>query len=393
MQGKELNYFQNIIDRDLSRLIAQHLPVTRHYVQTFKRELSSEIEAIKAGISMSAFLYQEQNRLQIYIRACQQNILILTSHVGEYANPFRKSIKLDHTIICKSLYVSLENLLGFIESHYEGYLDKNSWIPLRYKQLISYDVSESLPEIDNSLVKLNINPELRQLALAPFHSLDTEQEFTYQRIQYVRDLKKTLVQFVSAPHQNADEDLMHALFRLNYNADDYCVFNFKTIQQHLKTQEDITGQLEMLAHIQKLVRQALIKNGIAYESHSRSIKEILSDWLEEEMSFLLIVQKARGSSPELFSSDETTGKFKVNLSAEELIFIFSIYVELGVLEKGSVSPLVKGLSRAVSTKRKTNLSWGSLRRKFYDAETRTMTSVMALVKEMQKLIDKKMGLP
>jgi hypothetical protein len=393
MQGNELHYFRNIIDRDLSHLVAQRLPVTRHYVQTFKHELSLEIEAIKANISMSAFLHQEQNRLQVYIRACQQNILILVAHVGEYANPFRKSIKFDHTIICKNLYVSLEDLLGFIESHYEGYLDKNSWIPLRYKQLISYDVAESLTEIDNSLAKLKINPELKQLALAPFHSLNTERELTYQRLQYIRDLKKNLHKFVSEPHEEkADEDLMYLLFRLNYNAEDYCEFNFRTIQQHLKTQEDITGQLETLAHIQKLVNQALIKNGIAYESHSGSIKEILSEWLEEEINFLLIVQKARATDLTNFSEDENLEKFRINLPSEEILFICYIYVELGILDKNRVTDLVKGLSRLTSTKRKANLSWSSLRKKFYNAESRTINSVGVLLKEMQKIVDKLRGL-
>lgn len=169
------------------------------------------------------------------------------------------------------------------------------------------------------------------------------------------------------------------LLTFNFNSRLFCLHYISRISKGL-VRDSFEQDLDRLSFELKNINQIQLEPGMIYQLDYPSVKEFIGNWITEEIAYLeRKVQIDRGFS----SSDSTlTKNFKISIdmSVAQLTCFIRGLVERKVILNSNLTDLSKFLSRVIETKRTESFSEGSFRRKYYNIESGTKSSVINILK-------------
>lgn len=387
----ELKRLEGIISND----IASFVEMKHDLFTVFRQAIKDETDRVKSNFSQATFRLEKKRQLKRYIRFHQQAIIRLEGYLLNYADPDRityRSQELDKATLCQYLYFCLEELLSFVCSRFPEYFDQNMWIPESYRLIILHQIKRDFKALDTGLQRHGIDDTLRLFALQPlaeFMDNSSSNEITYQKVHYLRELQKALLELTHTQTDNAKENLQWLLFRHNFNSADYVEYCTQQIQEYTHAIDDSFEKLDRLSLVQKLIYQHLLKPGFAYDTKLPTLQGQLSDWISQEMSYLETKLQRLTNTDEQQKVDSTdTFKVKFDLSVAQLIYLVKVFVELKIIQGKNVISLLRFIPNFAQTKRSESLGFSSIKSRYYKPESSTKKAIRDLLLRMVKYIEK-----
>lgn len=387
----------------IERLIHDELPKQpRTYKQFYAsiiNELENETNRIMQdlpGVLSTKATYQE---LEIHLQSIQKGLLLLMQEVVTYipAVELEKLMKSGDESDSKNgnviIYYCLEDLLSFLKQHFEHYMNMTYVVPISEYSWERWMITFELEHLEVMLNHAGIDPRLFYIVLGPlygFSKTTMNNRFTYERLNYLKQLSKGLSSAVSK--YEIEDFLMglhDILLYLNFNDTDYIAYLFQVIEEEL---EKLPTNREKLAHLylwEKKVLQQSVKEGLCYRPGESSLKQQVQDWVAGEIKFI----KQHEESDELPHLPKELAKFinfkiRVKLSINQVSYLLDIAYEAGIFDRMTKAEILEFMVYFISSKRKDNPSLKSLRNKLYKPPAAIIRSVAKLLSNLLEITNK-----
>lgn len=392
----ELGLLKRFIELDIASLPTYSHEDGKNHSAYFRDSIANEIERIKDCIALTGLEATSEEAMKKYIRQHQFGSIRLIGQLFQYL-PRAKILKAHsaaQAALAHTLYNGLQELLLFLEKHYPQYYDRDTWIPDSYQQIVISDLAKDMSILREGLKQAKIDTELIKVSMAPLYhfiqpTVSVHNKITYGRLAYLKVLKDELKHLSLGNHEDsASQTLQYRLLYLNLNSFSYYRYCINQVQHYVKEVPGKPEKLERLAYVMKLVQQAKVREGIAYDPNELSLKQQLAHWLTQEIHFL----KTPGNQEGTKTADldlATEVHFKLDLSVAQLALLIRVLRENNLLmPTSSVNAHLRLATKVFKTKEAHALSFKSIRNKYYDIETGTRESLREVLSQLTEAIQK-----
>lgn len=359
--------------------------------------LNNEVLRLKESIKEEVFNFKSNDKTEHFIHKLQQALINLCFRLmkllnsKEQNNIYLPSVNFSNTDILNLTFISLEELIRFVEKNYLNYIDKNIQIPYRSSLLKIYNIDEKLNLVKSVLLNSDINQKLLQIIYIPFlklSALKIEERMTYKDLIYLNVYLQAFYDEIKENDNTINEvQVNELLYRINYNSFDIQFYKTALIKIEVEAIESISDKIDYLYHSLKNVNQRRSKVNIAFDSSLMSLKDQLTGWLEEEINYLnkKIQLQTKQPSFNLFSENDKL-KLESGLTVAQLACFFKLQSDVGIISHKVQQDIFKHLSESYQTTNVSDISQGSIKNKFYNFDSSTIEMMKQKIIEMLNLI-------
>lgn len=238
--------------------------------------------------SLRAFRYQVPP--VDFQRLCQQNysdLFRLQDHVAAWQqDPLWDTLSLD----AKAFYAALEKMLHavriFLESTGIRGLAAEELLPAFYLEKQLSALAKNINLLRSRFLSAAADPVLQDLLVAHFQSFCTRREVRQQELWYMEQLMEAMLAGLSISKAEDNEFfLMQELVKWNFNSPEgygYCRDKLMAAFGEISGSK---GQLQELIWQQKGLKQLLCVPGMALNYNYPSLKELLLELLNTEITY------------------------------------------------------------------------------------------------------------
>jgi len=360
--------------------------------------LSQEVERIKSKIRELVFQSNSKNELEAYIHKNQHELVNLSYNILRLlSNEQKEKLYTPSLVFTKAeflglIYLKIEDILLFIEKNYPYYLDEKSHIPYRCQYFTSTDVLNKIKLVNTGLSRCSINTHLLRIISMPLQRLSSitiEDRITYRQLLYFTLYVDAFYNAIKASDEPLTEkDICTVLFSVNFNLLEYQGYNIANFQRVLKDMDSPYSKIDYLNHFLKECNQKYCPHGVAFDSKLPTIKELITNWIEEEILFLQksLPQNQKPVATGLFTPTTEKVKIMSNLNVSQLACLYRLQVETKILNPENPSQLFKHINQSYFTKNAASISPESIKNKYYNVEYNTVESVKENVIEMLNVL-------
>ncbi|NOT73433.1 MAG: hypothetical protein HOP08_00795 [Cyclobacteriaceae bacterium] len=377
--------------QEIERLIAVGLDdqADERIVAVSRDMLKAESERIRNTLINEVFSFEDERHLERYIQYHQQAIIQLMDEVA------RK--ELDHHTSSMRLNVHFYNvlagLLQFIERYFSKYFDQNVKAPHSYLAVTGKVAQRNIVRLKKRLSKAGADPEIIAVLMNPIGRAiqkETTDNITYRNVMYGNLMQTELFRLLEqyAPGSDINEPLRNLILYVNYNSDEALRYLFHHIDSLMRSEESCLQKIERLSFALKTVNQASQKPGISYCDEMPSVKHMMSDYLNEEIIFQSRFQNQAAPSARGDVNFEGSFKMKFDVSVAQVSLLVKAFVETKIIQNGNLAELLRFIATFIITKKSEQISYDSLRAKYYNVEQGTKSSVRNLLVTMVQYLDR-----
>ncbi|WP_199119236.1 hypothetical protein [Pedobacter sp. ASV28] len=367
---------------DLNPALVYPGAISRQETEVMSALITQEIERVENQLKELFFAERKSSKLALLVNKYHDMLIVMMNRVHQNrSHPHIEATGLNDLLVF--MLNKLEGLLLFFEQHFASYLNRELRVPQVRLIKIKRQIMEKWEALQQEMFNTSHNSLLNVVhgALILFiERIDKQQDMTIREAQYHRKLVDDL------PTHHASEALMREMliFRnLNNKASiAYFTKQVDMVLEHLATKEEKLGWLRLEY---KDMQQKRVSRKMIYDPHYPGLKEYLCEYMENEMQYL--EQKMEGIKP-LNEKQTELHNFKVvcSLSADQIAVVLRAADEAKVVVARSLNAVFKAIVPYLSTQKKKDISWQSVRTKSYDTETRDKEIAIAALEEMIKKI-------
>ncbi len=357
--------------------------------KSLRDTIDKEVGRIKQTFIHEVFSFADERHLERYIQYHQQALIRLMDKVAGEENAVSTSVDIN-----KYYYNGLEELLSFVERHFAKYFDQDAKAPESYIALARKDAGINSRKIQKGLTRKNADARIIELMLYALRKImddSSNQDTTYRKVIYAKEIQKELFRLLDNPeiNQSINEELRLVMYYLNYNSIRCFTYHAQYINLILEAVETRAEKIEKLSFLLKTINQAQIKPGIGYNLHAPSLISQLNGYIVEEIEHLERLQQL-ANIPTSRSLEMLLRSFKIQLemSVAQIAYLIKVFIETRIIVTNNVTGLLRFLSKFLVSKRTESFSYDSFRAKFYNVENGTKESVKTILIKMVDHIDK-----
>lgn len=386
----ELEFFNEFLKNECKNKKSKPSSIIPDYPK--KRLLiEQEVERIKKSFVEHLFQVENESRFELFIQHHQAHIIRLANIVATSMDKEEalnlNSISAEHTRLnlCKVLLHAFENLLNHIEIRFTKYFDQDQNIPDTYAHISIKEFRERLKDIRRIFVEHEVNNEFTDIVLFPINQFvnDPEkQNITFRRLIYMKYLVKGLSALASKP--NFSESIFEYLFYLNFNSYHFLQFATIKVRGEVEALPSLTDQLEHFSLTLKKLNQAQVKPSFALKPHRDSLKNLFSDWLEEEIHYAEKKRQLTLMIPpgDMKIENEKDFKVKTILSVSQLAYSIRLLKDTGIITNENKSELIRFFSKNFSSAHANSISSGNFKKDYFDYEKSAVTHVQGVLNKL-----------
>ncbi|MCX8489462.1 MAG: hypothetical protein ORN54_00160 [Cyclobacteriaceae bacterium] len=355
--------------------------------------IEQEVERIKKSFTNHLFQIENESRIELFIQHHQAHIIRLANKVAtaidKDGSMNLKDITPGHTKLnlCKVMLGSFEDLLNYIETHFSKYFDQDQQIPATYAIISIKEFRDKLEIAYKVFAEKGVGKELTDTVLFPVHqfvNVPEKQQVTFRRLIYMKYLLKELHKLKDNP--SFSESVFEHLFYLNFNSFYFLQLATTKIRNEVEGLHSIISQLEHLSLALKKLNQAQVKPSFALKPNRDSLKDLLSNWLEEEIHFIEKRRQLTLMIPlgDMKIENETEKEFKVKtiLSVPQLAYSIRLLKDSGIITNENKSELIRFFSKNFSSAHSDNISSGNFKKDYFSYEKAAVTHVQGVLNRL-----------
>lgn len=275
----------------------------------------------------------------------------------------------------QSLYKQLGNhlqaCLDFIEDFFSNYFDKNEKVPVPYLEITREETAKRLEKltfvINSNCVDAGLARTVVQ-TIKQFTSAKIDKPISYATLSY----HKLLLDELETLEPMSTQTIRRALYQLNFNEYSFVDFESERLNGIAEIASTTPEKISTLRFEQKTIAQYPEKLHTVYDPSMPSLKEQVNSWIEVEIRFL---ENGQTAEKEQAAQNDTGEKINTSLSVAKLALIIRLLVVDKIIINRTVAPMLRVISKMVTTLQKDEISFGSLETKYHAPDKATITAV------------------
>lgn len=306
-----------------------------------------------------------------------------------------------HTLVfmCNSLYqlpkdlediiivvAPIQQVINAIEHYHAAKLDVHSTIS--QLNLMNFKRSIDAKRMDVILYFRKHRVAKKLLVVLAKHHQMIQRQLEMSHAQYCYT-SRLLAELEAITFKNSkltsSEQVILLLIRLNFNSISFMVYCKSLHTKELDRATCKIAKLNVLTAQLKTIRLIHPKPGYALEAASASVIEVLSAWIIEERICMETTQEIE--HPETMRSTDSE-KIALNLSVDQLALLIKLFKEQEIFKDTEPAKLLKFFISNYTTVQGKNISFESLRNKYYNAESSTISHVKGKLITMLNALNK-----
>jgi len=344
---------------------------------TMQPDVASEVERIKKTFTQDLFSLSDERHLRRYIQFHQHAIIQLMDASASQQNSANAQYEVQS---------QLEDLLNFLLLQFPKYFDFEARLPKTRQLNLQTRLSEQSRVIADQLVTRDADVQLVDTIMDALHQIESGYGVVnYKTVFYAEEIEKALQQVLEKEYSGTDLEnaIRRIMISCNYNSVrcfDHCV---RYIKDELALDQTPSQKRERLTLFKKTITQSLVKPGLRYDEDSPSLSNQLTIYIEEELH-----RQQRISSPEIPREIKTNFQIQFEASVAQMAYLVKIFTQAGVIVNSNTTELLRFISGCIATRRSGQVSYDSIRSKYYNVEESTRQSVKVLLENVIKHLDK-----
>lgn len=347
--------------------------------------LAEQVAAIQERMVQYVHETSSIKKARKYVQDHRQDLLTYASQVLQYLDeeqPQVYTLSDAYTLpdIFRLIFLSLEELIDYLEQQFAQYLDDAAPLPYHHQVAYASRLVEQLQALQSTLHDSPISFELIALleeAFGHIAQLPTRKA-TYAQLSYYR----RLLQAIAEQEILTDESVNAALFRINFNSPAFVAWFIAQVQDKLESHTTAEEHLRTLYHYHKFSKQLPMDSTVSYLPQQATVREQVVTWIDEEMAYLQEV----GEVPEP-SKGKSIPRIKTNLSVPELSLLIRTLFEVEVLPDQVKANVYRHFSQIFDSIQQENISYNKLRDSQYRPDRHTIASLKTKVIAMMNFLN------
>ncbi|MGC3947969.1 MAG: hypothetical protein QM762_26250 [Chryseolinea sp.] len=350
----------------------------------FSDSVQIEVAKVKNRLISEVLAFDNERHLERYIQYHQQALVrLMDEMLLRSRNATRE--KRERFALC---YNGVEGLLTFVEGYFAKYFNQDGKAPTAYASIVQNDIGLHFQDISDKLYELNAEEGLAESVLHALKKVvegDVDKEISYRKVFFAREVQKELgrllkrVQVESFDQLDINEELRQIVYYLNYNSFRAFSYHENYIGVILSETDSRDEMIERLSFVLKKVNQARVKPGVAYNTQAPALKDQLSGYIIEEIEHLQRLGRLGQATTSRAAETHKHFKVHVEMSVAQIALFVRVLVESKIIKSENVTELLRFLSSILVSKRKDDISFDSLRAKYYNIEQSTKETVRSIL--------------
>lgn len=381
-----LEWFDLTINTTLNPQVSQIPSISPEKLTQIVDDADKERDKLQSHLRGQVFAITSQAEIELFIRQYHSALIILLDRA--HANcDVAGTGNLIVRQACKSMINCLDELLGFIETHYAQFLGLDERVPVTYLPVLRAEIKQRLDELRAKLHRRVADKTISELVfktLYEFTDGSSGRKVTFREMLYKKELVKGLEELLTRPEHNLNKALNSVLIYRNFNKKAYLEYYTKKIAEKVNRCGSLTQKMEELLLAYKEFNQMHRKTGVKLNPHYADVKEVIGNWFVEEINFLEKKYQFQISPLEQLpgvNNDKAASKIKLALNADQIAILLRAAVDVGMLYIRSVHFVFKTVVPFLASAKEDNLSWDSLRKRSYQAENKDKVVVIAILEK------------
>jgi len=373
----------------IDKLISVTLNVKRTNVQalldtelhTVQSQLNDELIKIEAGITHQVFACTNTEQVKLLLSQYHHSLVLL--HDRATANQHNHQSNLN-----KQLVASLDGLLQFLETRFHHYLPLDRTVPASHfiatKKELLFNLKKLKQRFADEAGSINVVLDNLTVYVSEKGTYTT----THNKLGYAKALLKQLEQVNIVDHGTDLYNIIdRLLIQLNFNSKEYIYYLCHHITEKLGYGQSVNEKINILLEHQQSFAQSWSNHYIVWDADLPDLKTTLLKWFEHEVYYLETKEQYANGLPaknNVHANPVELPKQKIrsSLSVDQLALILRSADDLKILVSRSLNAIFKTVVPYLSTPRRENISYDSMRSKSYSAETRDKDIVIGILNQM-----------
>lgn len=345
-------------------------------------KITEQKSLVRSVLIEEVFSCKKEKSVEVLIQRYQSALINLADdtiqaiRVIEAYQPALLEEELSVITVYRHIVKCLEELLTFIEKHFNRYFNIDEKIPENYKLLMQSKFRHNLKILLKQYKNTNIDETLLGLMMDPFQKFikaNNAKQVTYRELLYLKTLNKEYLEML-LPNQKMvlPKNITDLMLYLNFNNYFFINYYINIISKDINAADSISQQIEQLAWWLKTISQVQTKPMVAYKVKDPSAKEQLIGWLTDEMAFLEKKhQLTMVIPPQLQSVTKLPFSIMTSLSVKQVALLTRLLFDTGIIKHDNQTELLTQLAGVLKTERKENISPQNLRVRYYNIDEPT----------------------
>ncbi|OJV15210.1 MAG: hypothetical protein BGO21_29845 [Dyadobacter sp. 50-39] len=358
-------------------------------LESIQTQIRQEINQSKTLLSRAGFMTFSRRKIQRIVSQYQKSLVLLleTAFEGERQNPGYGE---KANTLSKTAREAIYELLDFIEHRFGEYIDLDCKVPSSrlagLKQTLANRLDSVRPWLQSvaagSPVAAIISDQLSRLSAEP-----SKYKPSFREVFYHQELLSHLER-LAAEEGHLLDALIETLIFMNFNCRSFIDYYTGQLSAHINGFHSLTEKLNQLLWARKRFTQLHQQSEHALDPALPSVKTMVGRWLDAELDYLDAglrwgiaetnrAEKTRSTGP---------GKILCVLSIDQIALILRALDSLRIIQAKSLNSVFEHIAPHLSTPRKQEISWESMRSKAYQFEASDKERVLKILDSVAKWI-------
>ncbi len=317
-----------------------------------------------------------------FVRTVQ---MMLTRLLDRFSYCLAKMTSNSSSNLLKELSQALLNTIHFLQDYYSAYFDMNEKAPALLSTIHKAKIRRLADDLTEkwshtTLAHTDIVEVIKHCFIdtSPY----TNDGYTYRQLYYEKEL---LIELLKCNSDTA-ETVPKILHHFNFNYSGYIRYEFKRVTNQLSSLSTKVERINMLRTEMKMINQIPARLQYAYDENMPSLKEQLSVWIAEEISYCeagLVAHLSNNTA-----SIDAECKIHTTLSVAKLAVLIRLLVVDKIIINPTVAPMIRTVAKTFSTLQREEISFGSLETKYHAPDKATINTMKEMLQKWINILGK-----
>jgi hypothetical protein len=389
-----LEWFDEIITKTFNPANPMGRTITIAQAKAMTEQVYSEVAEIQTNLKDQVFTITKEKQIKLFVSKYHTSLVhLLDTFIGNSAHAVKDSPHLAHLVTL--ILSSMDELLTFIETRFQGYLALEEYVPANYLVVARKQLSQKLEDVKVILAGDMAAKPVSDIVfgnLAAFLNSGRHKQITFREVLYRKELVRELEQMTVTHRGQGYNVLLHELLvYMNFNSTAFINHYTVKIYEELENIALVSERMERLIQLSKGFSKLYSNKNVTLYPRSENLKTVLNRWFLVQIDALQHTSNENviplGKGP--FAVPQITGnttKLTCILSSDQIGLILRGADELQVVKARSMSAVFRAIVPHLSTPNKDNLSYDAMRSKSYNAEEKDKEAAIAVLENIIRKI-------
>jgi hypothetical protein len=369
--------------------------ISKDDAQVLSEKVVLETLHIQSELRNQAFALHKESQVRLLVRRYHSAFIILLDTITDHQRneAFKKSELTNLTI---TIISCLNELLFFLENRFGNFLSLEERAPSIYLEVSRSELKQKLDRLKNRLITEVADARFTDILLGNLYAFSNSKKtdsITLREVLYRKELVKELELLSDSKNQTSIYTALNELLvYMNFNNRSYVNYFTTSIADKINLLQSKIERIDSLRFHYKEFKQMYCNKDVILDPHHPNLKDILSNWFIQEIAYLektlhIEVNPIKELRKPPAEHQQRKKKILCNLSSDQIAIILRAADESRLIKARSMSEVFKNIVPHLSTPRKQDLSYDSVRTKSYSAEISDKEVAMAALHELIKKID------